>query len=139
MAEVSRRQRPLADGSPGPVRWRVRYVSPSGEERSKTFDRKVDAERYAVTVESDKSHGQYVDPRLGGVRFADFVDRQYRPTMIDLEATTRARDESYLRTHILPTFCSVPLAYIDYASCQAWVGELSTRRAAATVGRPPRS
>jgi integrase len=133
MAEVSRRQRSLADGSPGPVRWRVRYTSPSGQERSKTFDRKVDAERYAVTVESDKSRGQYVDPRLGNVRFADFVDRQYRPTMIDLEATTRARDESYLRTHILPTFGSVPLANIDYASCQAWVAELSTRRAAATV------
>lgn len=133
MAEVSRRQRPSADGSPGPVRWRVRYVSPSGQERSKSFDRKVDADRYAIQVESDKSRGQYVDPRLGSVRFADFVERHYRPTMVHLELTSRARDESYLRTHILPVFGSSPVANIDYASCQAWVAELSTRRAPATV------
>ena len=53
--------------------------------------------------------------------------------MVHLELTSRARDESYLRTHILPDFGSFPVANIDYASCQAWVAELSTRRAPATV------
>ena len=53
--------------------------------------------------------------------------------MVGLEATTRARDESYLRTHILPVFGSRTLASIDYTTCQAWVNELATRRAPATV------
>lgn len=53
--------------------------------------------------------------------------------MVGLEATTKARDESYLRTHILPVFGDRPLASIDYSTCQAWVNELTTRKAPATV------
>ncbi|MGH3848358.1 MAG: tyrosine-type recombinase/integrase, partial [Pseudonocardiaceae bacterium] len=133
VSHIERRQRKLGDGSPGPVRWRVRYTTPAGEERNRTFDRKVDAERFVLSVDSDKARGRFIDPRSGNVGFAAFVEHRYRPTMIDLEPSTRARDESYLRTHILPTFGPVPLASIDYGACQAWVSELSTRRAPATV------
>lgn len=50
-----------------------------------------------------------------------------------LEPTTRSRDESSLRTHILPVFGDRPLATIDDTACQAWVNELCTRRSPATV------
>lgn len=53
--------------------------------------------------------------------------------MVSLAASTRGRDESYLRTHIVPTFGARSLATIDYAACQSWVNELSTRKAPATV------
>lgn len=53
--------------------------------------------------------------------------------MVGLEASTHARGESRLRTHILPAFGNRQLITIDYADCQAWVDELSTRRAPATV------
>ena len=32
-------------------RWRARYRDPAGRERSKHFDRKVDAQRWLATVE----------------------------------------------------------------------------------------
>lgn len=48
MAHIERR---------GPGRWRARYRGPDGKERSRTFDRKADAERFLVTVESDKLRG----------------------------------------------------------------------------------
>ncbi|MGH9073707.1 MAG: tyrosine-type recombinase/integrase, partial [Acidimicrobiales bacterium] len=63
----------------------------------------------------------------------DFVELAFRPTLIALEATSRARDESYLRTHILPVFGATPMASIDHATCPAWASELATRRAPATV------
>lgn len=54
MAHVERR---------GPGRWRARYQGPDGGERSKTFDRKVDADRFLATVQTDLLRGEYVDPR----------------------------------------------------------------------------
>jgi Phage integrase, N-terminal SAM-like domain len=133
MAQIERRRRRMRDGSLGPVRWRVRSQTPAGDERSKTFARKVDAERYAASVESDKARGRFIDPRLGHARFDEFVEQKFRPTMIDLEPTSRARDDSYLRTHILPVFGRLPISAIDYSACRAWVNELSTRRAPATI------
>jgi len=98
-------------------RWEVRYRDPGGRQRARLFDRKADAERFAATTGADIVRGSYVNPALGRLTFAKFVEQSYRPTMVGLEATTRARDESYLRTHILPAFGSRALATIDYASC----------------------
>lgn len=114
-------------------RWEVRYRDPEGKQRARLFDRRVDAERFLTGTEHSKLTGSYVDPALGRMTFAQFLSDQYRPTMVSLAASTRGRDESYLRTHILPTFGARPLASIDYASCQSWVNELSTRKAPATV------
>ncbi len=114
-------------------RWEVRYRDPEGNQRARLFDRRVDAERYLTGTEHSKLTGTYVAPALGRVTLARFVSDSYGPTMVGLEPSTRVRDESYLRTHILPVFGDMPLAAIDYSACQAWVNELSTRRAPATV------
>ena len=43
----------------GPGRWRARYRGPDGRERSQTFDRKVDVERWLAQVEIDKARGHW--------------------------------------------------------------------------------
>ncbi len=48
---------------PGPD-WRARYRDPAGREHARHFSRKVDAERWLVTVESSKMRGDYTDPAL---------------------------------------------------------------------------
>lgn len=133
MAHIERRRRRLANGEFGPARWRVRYLTPDGDERSKTFEKKVDAERYAAEMETDKARGLWIDRRLGELSLRSFVEESFRATLVGLELTSRARDESYLRTHILPAFGDMPIAAIDYTACQAWVNELAGRRAPATV------
>lgn len=97
------------------------------------FDRKLEAEQFLTGVEHSKLTGAYVDPALGRITLARFVDEDYRRTMLGLEPSTRATNESYLRSHVLPVFGNRPLATIDYAGCQAWVNEMATRKAAATV------
>ena len=114
-------------------RWEVRYRDPTGRQRARLFDRRVDAEQFLTSTEHSKLSGAYLDPALGRITLARFVDEHYRATMVGLEPSTRVRDESYLRSHILPTFGDRPLANIGYSDCQAWVNELSTRRAPATV------
>jgi hypothetical protein len=44
------------------MRWRVRYLDPSGRERGKSFARKQDAERFKATTEADLIRGRWADP-----------------------------------------------------------------------------
>src|SRR5260370_12342849 len=48
-------------------RWRARYTDPDGKERSKSFDKKVDADRFLTEVEHSKLTGSYLDPDAGRV------------------------------------------------------------------------
>ena len=114
-------------------RWEVRYRDPAGKQRARLFDRRVDAEQFVTSTEHSKLMGAYLDPVLGRITLARFVEEHYRATMVGLEPSTRVRDESYLRNHILPAFGDRALAGISYSDCQAWVNELTTRRAPATV------
>jgi integrase len=124
MASIKRRP----DGT-----WRARYRTSDGRERSKHFKRKLDAERWVSSQVTDRARGVWVDDRRGRETFAAFVDTSFRQTMVGLEPSTRATNESYLRTHVLPAFGHMQLAAIDYAICQAWVNELTTRKAPSTV------
>lgn len=52
-------------------RWEVRYRDPAGKQRSRLFERKVDAERFAATTTADMVRGTYVDPTAGRTTFGD--------------------------------------------------------------------
>ncbi len=49
------------------VAYKVRYRDPERRERSKTFLRKIDAEEFARSVETDIRRGHYLDPSAGKV------------------------------------------------------------------------
>jgi hypothetical protein len=57
-------------------RRRARYRGPDGKERSKTFERKIDAERYLTSVEASKLQGAWVDPRAFRTLFGDWATGQ---------------------------------------------------------------
>lgn len=67
MASIEKRPR-----SDGKNSWRAHYRTPSGAQRNKTFDRKIDAERFLASVEHSKSLGSYVDPALSKVTVAEW-------------------------------------------------------------------
>ena len=58
MASVNRRSTTRG------VRYDVRYRTPTGDVRNKTFATGKEADRSANTVEADKYRGDFVDPRL---------------------------------------------------------------------------
>src|SRR5713101_6518432 len=70
MANIEKREY-VGRGGKKRTYWRVRYLDPSGQRRSHTFDRKVDAERFLLTNEAAKLQGAWVDPALGQRPFAD--------------------------------------------------------------------
>src|SRR5919197_3759111 len=110
----------------GKVSYRARYRDPAGRERSKSFARKADAERWLAEVQHAKTRGLWTDPRLGRVRFADWLAAWWATTTT-LRPTTRARDETLLRRHALPRFGDLPLAAIGQLEVRAWVAQLSAK------------
>lgn len=114
-------------------RYDVRYRDPSGRQVSRTFKRKSDAVAFHRTVEADILRGDWVDPRKGRLTLDDWW-QQWWPTVVNLRESSRARDESYYRTHVLPTFGTTRIDAIDHAMVAAWVARMdSTDLAPATV------
>jgi integrase len=107
-------------------RWRARYRGPDGRERSKTFRRKIDADRFLATTEADKARGSWIDPALGRISLADWTER-YLKTVVHLKPKTRAGYESLLRTHITPAFGRVSLSRVGPVEVREWVASLIAR------------
>ena len=82
-------------------RWRARYVDGDGRERSQTFVRKGDAERFLVAVEADHLlRGTYVDPQRAKLTVGASADRWLAAQ--PLRPSLRRSYEIYLRTRSCP-------------------------------------
>lgn len=119
----------------GPGRWRARYRGPDGRERSQTFDRKVDAERWLAQVETDKARGQWVDPAHGRITFATWF-AEWMATATDLRPNSVALYEYLGRRYLLPAFGSMELAKITAIDIRRWLaGMRGTKLSANTVAK----
>ena len=117
----------------GDTRYDVRYRDPAGKPRTKTFRRRKDAERYASTTEAELITGGWLDPNAGRLTFREWWELWWETT-VNLRPTSRARDESMARNHLLPEFGDYPLSAIDHTMVTAWVARLSNAgKAPATV------
>ena len=56
----------------GRTSWQARWRDPTGSQGSKNFSRRIDAERFLVTVEARKLEGSYIDPHAGRIRLGRF-------------------------------------------------------------------
>jgi integrase len=116
-------------------RWQARYEDRFGRTHTapRTFPTKTEAQRFLAGIETDLSRGTWHDERRGRVPFAEWAE-QWRSTTVNLRSSSRARDESYLRNLILPTFGRQLVGEIDHLEVRRWVSELSASgRAPATV------
>jgi len=107
----------------GATRWYARYRDPAGQQRVRVFDRKMDAERFLVTVESSKLVGAYIDTGRAKVTIGT-VAAQWKAGKVNLKPTTRARYDSALDVHVLPRWQSTPLDRVEHGDVQAWLAEL---------------
>ena len=73
-------------------KYRVRYRDPSAGNRSRTFRRKADADRFAREVEVDKDRGDWIDPR----KSADLARRQWSETFLASSLVAGADDAADL-------------------------------------------
>jgi len=119
-------------------RYQVRYRNAEGQARRKHFARKGDADAFATTVEHAKLTGAYVEQRAGRQTFAAWWE-EWWATTVNLRPSSRARDETYARVHILPTFGKTPLARITHADVRAWLAKLMLPKTEDGAGLAPSS
>ncbi len=100
-------------------RWLARYDDPDGRTRSKTFARKLDAERFLATVETDKLRGTYLDPDAGRITLRDFAEAWLDAQTFD--PSSREAVASRLRAQILPTFGSTEIRDVRPSHVQGWL------------------
>ena len=116
-------------------RWQARFRDPVNNRlRSApgTFGSKAAASRYLATIESEMTRGGWHDPKRGEMTFAAWVDR-YVEIADHKAATTRSRDETVLRTHLVPRLGELRLVEITPLDVQAVVNEMAQHLAPATV------
>jgi len=53
--------------------WRAKYYGPDGRQRSKTFARKADAERWVSRERSLMAQGDWTDPALARITFGEYA------------------------------------------------------------------
>ena len=116
----------------GPAKYRVRYRGPDKAERSKTFARKSDAERFRSSVETDMNRGAWVDPDRGRKSFASYSEIWL--TTLDAKPSTRANYESILSKWLLPEFGNLSVERIDWSRIEAFKSKvLAMGKSAKTV------
>ncbi len=103
-------------------RWRARYRDPQGRSRSKTFDRKRDAERFLSASSTDMERGRWTDPQRGRVTVGTWAE-EYLATVVNLRASTRFTYERDLGKYVLPRFGQAQLAQVRGIDIQGWLAE----------------
>ena len=116
MASVEKQTR---NGKP---RWQARWRDDAGQQRKRTFDRKVDADRFLTTVEADLIRGTYLDPDAGRITFKVFADSWL--TAQTFGRSTREAVALRLRLHVHPVLGGQQLGQIRPSVVQAWLGGL---------------
>jgi integrase len=99
--------------------WRARWrETANGPQKTRSFDRKVDATRFLATVEADLARGVYIDSGAGTVTLADYAAgwqavQVHRPL-------TALNVDVVLRLHVLPGLGHYRLADLRPSHLMAW-------------------
>jgi integrase len=117
MASVEKRVRN------GRTRWYARFRTPDGTQQTKTFARKIDADRFLIDVESSKQRGAFVDARRASLTVGEWAD-DWLAAQADLAPTTRNRYAGILSKHVRPRWGRVRLADVTHAEVQRWLTRL---------------
>lgn len=105
----------------GPGRWRARYRGPDGRERSQTFDRRMDADRWLVGEQSSRSKGEWVDPAVRRVTVGELGNKL-------LATKTDPNTHGWYRWvlgHVNERWRTTPIGAVEHLDIQAWVSAMA--------------
>jgi Phage integrase, N-terminal SAM-like domain len=109
-------------------RWQVRYHNGLGARvvAPDTFATKADAQRWLTVAQADMLRGTFIDPNAGRISFAEWAE-DWLASKPGKRATSLARDQAALRTHLIPTLGQLPLSAITPMHVRKAVDEMRGR------------
>ncbi len=116
-------------------RWRVRYEDPDGNERSRSFDKKAEADAFKTEVDADLRRGTYHDPDAGRISVRKYAEDWLKDQAFD--AVTREAVESRMRLHIYPELGGRRLDELAArpSLIKAWLSGLGQKLAPSTTAK----
>lgn len=110
------------------MRYKVRYLDPDGNEKSRMYPDKCkkQADDFLLEVESNKREGKYVDPRAGRIKFRQQAENWIKGQSPD--GATREILLSRLRSRIFPHFGDLPINAIKASTVRDWLGILDDKK-----------
>jgi integrase len=112
-------------------RWLAVWHDPNGRERTKAFDRQVDADRHWAAQETDVGRGEYIDPNAGKVLLGDLGKRWLRSRSVD--PSSAIQYESKWRLHVEPAFGTRQVKSIKPSEIAEWLTGRNDRYGASTA------
>lgn len=103
-------------------RWRARYRAPDGRERSRSFDRKVDAQRWLDEQTAAMVTGRWIDPNARKVTVGEWCEDWLAGYQSRRPSTVRQA-----RTHlnkIREEFGAMPLGAVRPSHVRSWTAKL---------------
>lgn len=116
------------------LRWQVRWVG-DGQERSKSFAKKVEAQAHEAKIVAELTTGAYIDTKRSAATFGTVAEEWFTGKRASLKPSTVGGYRSLLDMTILPRWAQVRLADITHADIQQWVTWMTTSKDA----RQPRT
>lgn len=115
------------------MRWRARWIDPSGVEKTKAFRRKVDAQDHIDRVTSQLVSSTYVDPAAGRLTVGTALDR----LMNGFTGKPKTRDSyaSVIKSQIAPRWANVPLEAVVPSEISAWLADIQTGKKGVSAAR----
>lgn len=107
----------------GHVSWRARWRDDRNRQRSKSFRRKIDAERFMTALDHAKHSGAYVDPAAGRMTVEEWSTR-WLGMQLHLKPKTQASYKSLLAACVLPRWGQVQMGRITFGGVAEWVNEM---------------
>jgi integrase len=103
------------------LRYKVRYIDPDGQERSKSYpDKKLkDARAFLAKVETDKLTGDYIDPAAGKTTLREYCDNWLKGQSQDESSQRTMRFK--LEIQVYPSLGTRSLSTISAATIRDWL------------------
>jgi integrase len=101
-------------------RYRARYRDPLGRQRSETFTRKVDADRYLREMVVDVERGRWIDPAGADMPLARWAE-EFLSLARRLSPSTRETYARDLNRYILPRFGTYRIGRLPADEIEQWL------------------
>ena len=101
-------------------------------ERTKRFDRRVDAEKWLSTNGADIARGAWVDPAAGEITFRQYV-KTWRATKADVSDRTLINIEGRLDNYAIPYLGDMQMSSVQPSDIRAFVANIVKGLAPSTV------
>ena len=104
-------------------RWRVRWVDYDRKEKTKAFERQVDAKKFATSITSEILRGEYIDRHVSATAVRSFYEPWYG-SLTHLKDTTRFNYRGAWKNHVEPAWGDREIGTIKKTDVAGWVAAM---------------